>query len=254
VSEESEKSVIRPTDDEARALAKRLMRTARFAGLAVLDPESGAPFASRVALASEMDGAPVMLISQLSHHTRALDADPRCSLLVGEPGKGDPLAHPRLTLVGRAERIAPGTQAHRHARRRYLMRHPKAKLYVDFADFAFVRLRIERASLNGGFGKAYELGAEDVLLPADGLDAFQEMEVSAIAHMHEDHLDAVRLYADKLARAGAGDWYLSSLDPEGLDFVDGDRVARLAFDAPLAGPQDLRAVLVDLAQRARARA
>ena len=43
------------------------------------------------------------------------------------------------------------------AERRYLNRHPKARLYAGFADFAFFRLAVERASLNGGFGKAYHL-------------------------------------------------------------------------------------------------
>jgi putative heme iron utilization protein len=242
---------IRPTDDEAIALARKLLRLARFGALGVLDPGSGAPFVSRVALASEMDGSPVMLVSALSTHTKALSADPRCSLLIGEPGKGDPLAHPRLTLMGTAQPYASDDPALSHARRRYLMRHPKARLYADFGDFAFFRMRVERASLNGGFGKAYELLPRDFLLERATLDGFADMEEGAIAHMHEDHLDAVRLYAERLARAGAGAWHLSSFDPQGLDFVDGDRVARLAFDPPLVGPEDLRPRLVALAKQAR---
>jgi putative heme iron utilization protein len=242
---------IRPTDDEAIALARKLLRSARFGALGVLEPGSGAPFVSRVSLATEMDGSPVMLISALSTHTKALFADPRCSLLVGEPGKGDPLAHPRLTLVGTAHPFAADDPALSHARRRYLMRHPKARLYADFSDFAFVRMSVTRASLNGGFGKAYELQASDFLLERASLDGFSEMEEGAIAHMHEDHPDAVKLYATRLAGAGTGEWQLSSLDPQGLDFVDGDRVARLAFDPPLAGPQDLRPRLVALAKQAR---
>ncbi|MCA1243764.1 DUF2470 domain-containing protein [Stappia stellulata] len=242
---------IRPTDDEAIALARKLVRLARFGALGVIDPGSGAPFVSRVALATEMDGSPVMLVSALSTHTKALLADPRCSLLVGEPGKGDPLAHPRLTLMGTAHPFAADDPALPHARRRYLMRHPKAKLYADFSDFAFVRMEVARASLNGGFGKAYELLPSDFLLERASLGGFLDMEEGAIAHLHADHPDAVRLYAERLARAGQGAWQLSSLDPQGLDFVDGDRVARLAFDPPLAGPQDLRPRLVALAKQAR---
>jgi len=33
---------------------------------------------------------------------------------------------------------------------------------VDFADFRFYRLAVERALLNGGFGKAYVLTGEDL--------------------------------------------------------------------------------------------
>ena len=52
------------------------------------------------ALATDETGTPLTLISDLSDHTRALKADPRCSILVGEPGpRGDPLTHPRMTLL-----------------------------------------------------------------------------------------------------------------------------------------------------------
>ena len=110
-----------------------------------------------MAVATDIDGTPVILVSTLSAHTAALDADPRCSLLVGEPGKGDPLAHPRITH--RLQRSAAGTRNARgtRVRRRYLNRHPKAELYAGFADFAFFRLEPRGASLNGGFGRAYRL-------------------------------------------------------------------------------------------------
>jgi hypothetical protein len=243
--------VIRPTDDEARGLARRLVRLARHGALGVLDPQDGSPFVSRVALATEMDGMPVMLVSALSQHTQALAKDRRCSLLVGEPGKGDPLAHPRLSIVAEAEKVETGDPCHADIRRRYMARHPKAKLYVDFGDFAFFRIRPLRASLNGGFGKAYLLSADDLLLAGEGLAELGAMEAGAVAHMNADHLDAVALYAETLAKAGRGDWRLSSLDPEGLDLVDGDRVARLAFDRPLASAEELRPRLVALAKRAR---
>ena len=90
-------SPIRPTDNEARELARQLVDRARFAALATL--EDGRPMVSRVAIGTDGAGAPVSLISELSQHTKALKSDARASLLLGEPGdKGDPLTHPRLTL------------------------------------------------------------------------------------------------------------------------------------------------------------
>ncbi len=97
--------VIRETDAEAIRLAKTLIRTRRYGALAVLDPQTGGPLVSRVGVATDLDGTPLILVSMLSAHTQALIADPRCSLLLGEPGKGDPLAHPRISLICRAERI-----------------------------------------------------------------------------------------------------------------------------------------------------
>ncbi len=152
-------STIRPTDGEARALAQDLIQTARFAALAVLDPATAAPVVTRIALVAGPDGMPLTVISTLSTHTRALDANPVCSLLIGEPGvRGDPLTHPRLTLQALA------MPAHKSALRgHYLGRYPKARLYYDFGDFRLVRFAPQSAMLNGGFGQAYHLSAADLV-------------------------------------------------------------------------------------------
>lgn len=244
------KDPVLPVDASARRLGRDLLRRARHGALATLDPETGEPLATRTGLASDMDGAPVFLTSTLSAHTRALLADPRCSLLLGEPGKGDPLAHPRLTVIGRAERIGDGETRER-LRRRYLARHPKADLYADFPDFSFWRLAVTRGNLNGGFGRAYAMSAEDLLTEMAGLENLLDAEAGAIAHMNADHADAVVLYARAFCDAEPGPWRIAGLDPEGLDLVLGDRVERLWFDAPLATAGELRPLLVRLAGEAR---
>src|SRR6185312_12146703 len=109
-------------------LARTLLRTARYGALATLEPGTGAPFASRVATATEVGGDPVILVSQLSGHTGAILADPRCSLLLGEPGSGDPLAHARITLMCWAERLERGAPENDEAERRYLKRQPQRRI------------------------------------------------------------------------------------------------------------------------------
>lgn len=157
---------INPTDDDARALARDLLAGADHAALGVLDPATGAPVVSRIALALDEAGQPVTLISDLAAHARALAADPRAGLLVGEPGpKGDPLTHPRMSVAVTATPVEGGSADHAALRALWLARHPKAKLYVDFGDFRFVRLQPTGAALNGGFGRAYRLAPED-LVPA----------------------------------------------------------------------------------------
>jgi hypothetical protein len=155
-------NVLRPVDDAALALLARLLRTAGHGTLATLEAGSGHPLASRTAFACDDDGAPIVLVSRLAAHTAALEADPRCSLLAGEPGAGDPLAHPRATLVGRARRLERDSADGARARERFLAAHPKSALYADFADFSFWRIELERASLNGGFGRAWQLGRDDL--------------------------------------------------------------------------------------------
>ena len=248
--EDGKKDPILETDAEAIRLAKTLLRTARFGALATLDPADGAPLATRVAVATDMDGTPLILVSALSAHTKALAADPRCSLLVGEPGKGDPLAHARLTIKARAEKLERGMPAHDHAARRYLNRHPKARLYADFPDFAFFRLSPESALLNGGFARAYRLNREEIL--TDGpLQAFLDMEQRAVDHMNEDHADAVENYAVHFAKAERGKWALTGIDPEGIDLAKGDEIRRVPFQERLSNASQVRPALVDMARKAR---
>lgn len=229
---------------DAVGLSRMLLRSIRSGALATLDPE-GIPFASLVTIATDADGTPLMLLSRLSAHTRNLLADPRCSLLFSQGGKGDPLAHPRLTVVGRA---VPSAEP--RIRERFLARHPKAKLYADFPDFAFFALAPEAGHLNGGFAKAATLTRGDLLLDLAGKEALVAGEAGAVAHMNADHADALALYA-----AGAGEtgtsWRLTGLDPEGLDLMSGDRTARVLYPEPVADMGALRRHLVTMAARAR---
>src|SRR4051795_3349086 len=112
---------------DAVGISKSLLRAIRAGALATLDRAGGVPFASLVTVATDHDGSPLLLTSRLSVHTQNLEQDPRASILLAEGGKGDPLAHPRLTVVGRAARTSD-----ERVRARFLARHPKARLYAGF--------------------------------------------------------------------------------------------------------------------------
>ena len=243
--------VLRQVDDDSRRIAKTLIRTSRFAALACLEPDTGVPLASQVNIATDTDGRPCFLISQLSAHFGAIASDARCSLLIGTPGKGDPAAHARLTYAGHAERMTDDDDIAR-VRRRFLGKHPKSELYVDFGDFAFWRVTPNAVSLNAGFGKAYELTGDDVLTDLSGCDGFAEIEAGAVDHMNDDHRDAVANYATGLLNRPSGNWLLASMDPEGLDLANGDDTARLWFEPTLTSAEELRPRLVELAKQARA--
>lgn len=162
MSQNDRPKVLRETTSEVIAQARGIIGAARFAALACLEPDTGHPLASRIGLATLEDGTPLTFISALAAHTGALLRDPRCSLLVGEPGKGDPLAYARLTLTCAADFLAPDSPDAATARERYLAAQPKAALYIDLPDFRFVRFAIERASFNAGFGKAYAIEGADL--------------------------------------------------------------------------------------------
>ena len=244
--------MIRETDADAIRLAKTLIRGARFGALAVIEPGTGSPLASRVGIATDIDGAPLILVSMLSAHTGAILADPRCSLLVGEPGKGDPLAHPRITLVCRALRLERGSSESARAERRYLNRNPKAKLYAGLGDFSFFRLEPERASLNGGFGKAYLLDRAHLVTTEPIVEELAVSEQSALDHMNADHLDAIAVYAHHFAGAAGDGWIATGFDAEGMDLMSGNTTCRVFFPEPLRAVSELRPVLVDMAKTGRA--
>ena len=103
------------------------------------------------------------LVSGLAPHFRALRDRPDCALMLGEVGeKGDPLTHPRLMIRARASFIAPDDPARPGIRDRWLARNPKATVYIDLPDFAFVRLTPTSALLNGGFARAFHIRPEDL--------------------------------------------------------------------------------------------
>jgi putative heme iron utilization protein len=238
-----------PEDFDPVTEARALLRSIRAGALATLDAESGHPFASLVTVATAADGAPLLLLSALSAHTSNIAADGRVSLLLSEGGKGDPLAHARLTVIGRAGRTEDP-----EPRARFLARHPKSALYADFPDFGFFRVAVEGGHLNGGFARAARLSPGELLLDLADAQALVAAEAGAVEHMNADHADAIRLYATALLGRPDGAWRITGLDPEGCDLALGDRTARLVFPRPVASPGDLRAVLVELAKAARAKA
>src|ERR1051325_5487456 len=119
-----------PPDFDPKALGKSLLRSIRAGTLATIDRNTGHPFASLVNVAADADGSPLILISRLSTHTANLETDGRASVLMASTGKGDPLAHPRLTVIGAFRPVARDDPYEARVRRRFLARHPKAELYA----------------------------------------------------------------------------------------------------------------------------
>lgn len=209
-----------------RPAIRRLMRGCNRAALATLMPD-GAPYASLVAVATDHGGAPLLLLSQLSDHSRNLAADPRVSLLFeARGGAANPQEDPRVTLTGRIART--GDPAHRA---RFLARHPAAAAYAGFGDFAFHRVEAARAHWVGGFARAVWI--DDPLRGLEGAAA-------RIAAAEQDILAAFGPAEAARLAGGAGDWRLASVDPDGCDLALGETVLRIAFDRPAERPDDLR--------------
>jgi putative heme iron utilization protein len=226
---------------EARRLMRRQDRAALGTSLA------GAPYVSLVLVAFELDAMPLLLLSDLAQHTRNLAADPRVSLLFDDTaGHADPLAGPRLTVLGRAERAdEPRFVA------RFTARHPSSAAYAGFGDFHLFRVVVGRGHLVAGFGRIDWIAGSDLRF-APAVELLAAAADGIVAHMNADHADAVALYANRLLCRGGAGWRMTGIDPEGIDLRRAADSARLNFAEPVLTPAAARAALVALAQQARA--
>ena len=155
------KELLRPLTQDVLKEVRNMVGQARHAALAVLEVSTGFPAVSRVALATLENGTPMLLTSELAPHTAGLRQSKNCSLLIGQVGKGDAMAHPRATLFCIATSLAPSRR--QEMRERFLMHHPKAINYIDLPDFGFWQLDVERVSYNAGFGKAFAISGTDFI-------------------------------------------------------------------------------------------
>lgn len=235
-------------DFDPVASARALLRAARRASLATIDRDTGQPYVSLIGVATDRDGAPLMLISDLARHTANLKADPRASVLCADIGAGDPLAHPRVTLFGRCVAVDKAA-----FKARWLARQPDSDMYFDFGDFNMVRLEPEGAHLVAGFGRIVDLAWDMLRTPTENADSVFEAEDGIVAHMNEDHRDATRLYATALLGAPDGDWSFEGCDPLGCEIGLDGRALYLPFPRAAQSAGDVRKALVALVGEARAR-
>jgi putative heme iron utilization protein len=258
----------------ARALLRRVDRAALATSLFGVPARAtlargwdGAPYASLVLVAVDLDASPLLFLSDLAQHSRNIAADPRLALLFdGTIGLDDPLAGARLSVLGKAE---PSTD--RRLLARYAARHPKSRLYAGFGDFRLYRVAVERAHLVAGFGRIEWIAGSALLYPGDHA-ALAAAEPEILAHINADHAEALDLLAGgRLAQAGMGcqpraaqagsprdrrshgvpsrgdpHWRMTGIDPEGIDLRRGGEVARLDFPDPAPNAAAARRALLAL--------
>lgn len=220
--------------------ARKLLRAVRVGTLATA--AQGQPYASLVTPACAADLSLLLLLSDLSEHTRHLRAEPRCSVLVsGVAADANPQTAPRVTITGLAETVADPA-----LKTRYLAAHPYAALYADFGDFALWRIRPLGGLYVGGFGRAARLRAPDLTPDPAAVAAIEAAAAGIIGHCNTEHPDALCAIAGDV-----GDWRMVAVDVDGCDLACGVRVIRVHWSAPVAGARDVRSQLVRLARDAR---
>ncbi len=107
--------------------------------------------------------------------------------------------------------------------------------------------------MNGGFGRAASLSADEIRTQEK--EPVATLESEAVAHINTDHPDVPPLLASIAEPAGdrgGGQWRAIGLDPEGIDLGNGSAILRLAFPRPVTNGTELRQTLIELTARARA--
>lgn len=233
--------------------ARTLLHLGRVAALATQSRRAaGFPFASVAPYGLDGSGRPSFLISTMAMHTQNLLADERASILVTQPEwGGDPLAGARVTLLGEVRR-APESDLE-ELRSDYLARHESARYWVDFRDFAFYRMEVADLYWVGGFGSMGWVEAADY--GAAQIDALAEAAAGILAHMNEDHGDALRLYCQAFAGVAADEATMIAVDRLGFRVrarCGGEvKGLRLNFPRPVLSATEARTVLVEMVRAAR---
>jgi putative heme iron utilization protein len=219
--------------------------------LATVRPD-GHPFLSTVQYVLDDHGHPITLISELAEHTKNARNDARASVMVSStvrPGD-DPMALPRVTLLGVLDVVPPGERD--EVAGRFVDAHPTTAAYIDFADFGLWRLEISAVRFVGGYGRMSWVPVDDYR--ATPPDPLARHAGGIVAHMNDDHADACLVYVRHDAGfASATSARMIGVDEHGMDFVamtpDGIQPARVNFDEPQTTPEGVRRAVVAMLRR-----
>ncbi|MGE6531550.1 HugZ family protein [Pseudomonas sp. NPDC077382] len=204
----------------------------------------GFPFGSAVPYCLSEEGWPLILISRIAQHTKNLQADPHCSLLVAERGAEDVQATGRLTLLAEAVPLTDEA-AVEAAAERYYRYFPESRDYHRVHDFDFWVLQPVRWRYIGGFGAIHWL---DQVALANPFAPPSGDEVDMLEHMNQDHSSAIAHYVQQAGLPSAPAARMVGIDSEGFHLSIGQAIHWLAFPDTCTSPGAVRQALVAMAR------
>ena len=221
--------------------ARRIIRLAMAASMATIEPD-GSPYLSLVTVATQVDCTPIILISQLSHHTANIRARPQVSLLFdGTSGLRDRLEGGRVSVSGTL--AASTDQANQD---RFMARHPDA-FYAEFGDFNWFTISVTRAVFVAGFGRVRKFSKNRLLLASD-----QCADLTTAQKDLRATLNSQSGRTDSPPQEEPGTWQLAGIDPEGLDLLRHGEALRYDFPTTAATAQEALAQTSQLQAQAPA--
>lgn len=162
-------TLLHPEACKDTILKKRLtdlMAQSQSASLAVIERHKTAtpvqilPYVSLVMVAHIDQMVPILLLSDLAHHTKLIKQESKiCLLYDGTAGLEVPLTGQRASVYGIISPISE--QQYPDIKKTYLATHPDAEQYVSFRDFQFYKVSPYQAHLIAGFGAIHWLDLTD---------------------------------------------------------------------------------------------
>lgn len=149
-------------DERSEKRLAELIRGQNSAALGTL--RNGFPFVSMILFASSEDFTAYYIhISKLAHHTQDILKDPRVGLMISETDLGakDPQTLARVSILGEAVEVLPGTAEFEAAAPLYLGKYPTAHGNFRLADFSLYRISVQTARYVADFGKIFNLKPAD---------------------------------------------------------------------------------------------
>lgn len=220
--------------------------------------QAGYPFGSIVPYMINSQGQVIIYASDIAQHSKNMQADPRVSLCVHDATEDDSQASGRVTILGDAHADVVSD----YDIARYYALFPQAVAYKEAHDFRFYAITPTRVRYIGGFGKIFWFEKDEWL---DEYISLDDVETGAIAHMHEDHLDAVAAIMGAALKAAGKESIgkentvqslqshsLVSIFHDGVHVYDGKQLCFVPFEASLTASDELRSAMVALTKSARA--
>ncbi len=230
--------------------ARSLMARAERAIIGTVSPD-GFPFASLVEIAPLENGDALLLMSDLSQHSKNLKLEPKASLLLTDDANSSlAFATGRATLSG----VVEFTDQAKHLEHWKIL-HPKSML-GGFHDFKLYTFTTARAYVVAGFGRVGSVT----------LDKYREASPDLLAtnlrgmveHMNTDHRQNLLDYSHALLeQTWTEKAVLLGMDRYGMDLhlsgKEHAEVKRYVFPNVLENGAGVRKLLVDMAQESRAK-
>ena len=218
------------------------------------------PYSTFTLAAFDYDLSPILLLSDLSEHTKNIQEKNSASLMLCEESRlynlfqkfdnkfssyEDPMSRPRVTLIGKLKK----TKDPNH-RKRFISRHPASNLYANFKDMNFYKMDVKSAHLIGGFAQVKWFTSEEIL--CKNFSNFKESEENIITHMNSCHKTSIKMYINNLMKSEIsstqrkGDWKITGIDPDGFDLRKKKETARYFFEKEVSNAKKLRGIFVNL--------